>query len=315
MKLDGIRLNIFLCTLILTTYARPSGAGEDEMRPMKLPYTFDFDGPYYPDRSLVFDGEFPKLPHKVMVYKVKHPNISDESVRNLARKFVEIPPGGKVQREPDMGGLCLVETEDRFVHVHAATGSILFDRKFDKKGNANSKTLPSKQRCSEIAEEYLKKRDLLPKDAYLWRTLERPDPGTVRTVYKRRINGYEAIGAGAHILVTIDANGEVIHLLKQWQELVPYKLYPIKPPEQAFEELQDGKGMLFHGGEGTINKITLVYYTSPMKQNYVQPVYRFEGVGPNGWFCGEIPAIKKEYLKPRETKKGPRVKTSHRTKK
>ena len=64
-----------------------------------------------------------------------------------------------------------------------------------------------------------------------------------------------------------------------------------------------------HGGEGKVEDVTLRYYTSPEKQEYVQPVYYFDCNGPGGKFYGVVPAIKDEYLKPRETKAATRTQT------
>jgi ribosomal protein L40E len=43
-----------------------------------------------------------------------------------------------------------------------------------------------------------------------------------------------------------------------------------------------------------------VYYTSPQKQAYVQPIYYFECTGSERDFYGVVPAIKGEYLEPRQ---------------
>jgi len=76
--------------------------------------------------------------------------------------------------------------------------------------------------------------------------------------------------------------------------------YHVKSPQEAFEELQKGKGVLMHGEKGRVKSITLRYYASPQKQDYLQPVYYFDCAGPVHHFYGVVPALKAEHVKSAE---------------
>jgi ribosomal protein L40E len=197
-------------------------------------------------------------------------------------------------------GLYWLKSGNKLVEVNPVTGWLNVTKIRRKDGKTIAKSCPSKEEGKNIAEQYLKKRGLLPKDAYLWRVIRKPGKEVVRVGYLRKIGPYKTSGAGAQILVTVGPGGEVIDLRKNWQDLVPYKTYPIKSPQDALAELQQGKAVLSKGGSGKVEEITLRYYTSPQKQKYVQPIYYFECSGENGTFKGEVPAIKAEYLRPRE---------------
>ena len=123
----------------------------------------------------------------------------------------------------------------------------------------------------------------------------------MRVSFRRKIGAYETYGAGAKLRVAVSPDGEVAEVRKTWQQLIQFKAYPIKTPQQALDELQNGQGNLMNGWRGKVNKITIRYYTSPQKQDYVQPIYYFECSSPNGnFFNGSVPAIKQEYLKTKE---------------
>jgi hypothetical protein len=69
--------------------------------------------------------------------------------------------------------------------------------------------------------------------------------------------------------------------------------YPLKGGQQAWAELQNGKGHIAHLGQNTdgnitIRKIYLAYYEAVDPQTYIQPIYVFEG---DRDFFAYVPAI------------------------
>ena len=274
---------------------------ENPQRLEKLPFTFDFDGPFYPNPSLVFEEVFPNVPKAIMVYKVKDPNITEAFVRNLAQKF-DIPADAELKRTSRLG-LYWLKTPSHHLEVDPSNGWFNITKMREQDSRiAIEKNYPSKKDCENIAKEYLKKHNLLSKDVYLRGIADNTNSSwqSMSVGFERNISGYKTWGAGGEILVEIGPGGEIVAVLKAWQELVPYKPYPIKNPQDALEELRNAKGLLMHGCEGKVNQITLRYYTSPQKQDYVQPIYYFECTGAKGDFYGVVPAIKQEYLKSKE---------------
>ncbi len=69
--------------------------------------------------------------------------------------------------------------------------------------------------------------------------------------------------------------------------------YPLRPVQQAWEELQAGKGFVAQIDNGisaiTIRKVTLAYFDSFEPQKYIQPVYVFSG---DNHFVGYVQAVK-----------------------
>lgn len=72
--------------------------------------------------------------------------------------------------------------------------------------------------------------------------------------------------------------------------------YPLKTSQEAWRVLQAGEGYIVNKGENdtaTIRSVDLGYYDTFNEQEYLQPVYVFEG---DGGFMGYVPAIDPEYL-------------------
>jgi len=73
--------------------------------------------------------------------------------------------------------------------------------------------------------------------------------------------------------------------------------YPIKSAQEAWEELKNRAGFIarWQGktGKATIRKAYLAYYDSPEYQNFLQPIFVFEG---DYNFVAYVPAIKDEWL-------------------
>jgi hypothetical protein len=72
--------------------------------------------------------------------------------------------------------------------------------------------------------------------------------------------------------------------------------YPLKPINDAWQELQGGKGYLANLGQNedqvTVRKIYLAYYDSQEPQDFLQPIYVFEG---DQNFFSYVPAIAAEW--------------------
>jgi hypothetical protein len=262
----------------------------------KLPDTFDQDGPYYPEISLEFEAQFPKLPKKMMVYKVKDPNVTEAHVCQLAQKHFGLTRKAKLSRSKAMNHYRLKEDDWQF-EVSPISGAFKIRKIIPNDLQSDvKKKYPSKEQCRPIAENYLKKRSLLERDTYIRRVVDNTKGAGVMSVgLGRLIGGYKSWGAGSEIILDIGPAGETIKVRKAWQTLAPYKMYPIKSCRKALEELQAGKGILMNGSKGKVNQITLRYYTSPARQEYVQPIYYFYCNGPEGSFYGVVPAIKAEH--------------------
>lgn len=71
--------------------------------------------------------------------------------------------------------------------------------------------------------------------------------------------------------------------------------YPLKTGEEGFEELKAGGGTIILGGEQTeaiIRNVYLAYLDTKQHQDFLQPIFVFEG---DGGFVAYVPAIRKEW--------------------
>ncbi|KKU58282.1 MAG: hypothetical protein UX80_C0004G0033 [Candidatus Amesbacteria bacterium GW2011_GWA2_47_11b] len=73
-----------------------------------------------------------------------------------------------------------------------------------------------------------------------------------------------------------------------------FSTYPLKGVDKAWAELQAGSGYIAHAGaaQAVVRKASLAYYESGTPQEFLQPVYVFEG---DGGFVGYVPAVNQEY--------------------
>lgn len=78
-------------------------------------------------------------------------------------------------------------------------------------------------------------------------------------------------------------------------DLQNFGTYPIKTPEQAFDDLKNGEGFVAiepRTSSVSVTKVYLGYYLSEEYSSYLEPVYVFEG--PD--FAALVPALSSEYI-------------------
>jgi mRNA-degrading endonuclease RelE of RelBE toxin-antitoxin system len=236
----------------------------------------------------------------MIVYKIIRPqNITEAYVREVAEKCFGMPPDAKIAVPEGSSNLYRLRTDKYLFRFESDTGffSIYKYTKARQKQSRDRKDFPSDEECEKIATEYLKERGLLPEDAYLRGVGDSTSSRVMSVAFGKKIDGYKGWGPGAQILVHIGPDGEIVKVLKQWIELEPWKMAPIKTPKEALKELRKGKAFM-GGHRGKITNICLRYDTPSGLAPYSQPVYWFDYTGPSGYkFYAAVPAIKSEYLK------------------
>jgi hypothetical protein len=259
------------------------------------------------ERVFQFDGEFPKMPDKMLLYKILRPeNVTEAYVRELAKKYFNMPSDAVFKRN---GPYCNLNTENHHFMFEASTGffNIFKHKKARARLSDDRKDYPSEEDCKRIATEYLKERGLLPEDAYLSGTADNIGAvGAISVWFGRTgIGQFKAWGGGSEILVEVGVDGEITKVAKRWLEFEPYKLAPIIAAKEAFERLKHGNALL--AGSGKVTKITLAYLVEPVG-DYIQPVYSFRFERPGAYAA--VPALKQEYLKSQEEMIRERQRTS-----
>lgn len=123
--------------------------------------------------------------------------------------------------------------------------------------------------------------------------------------YRPDINGYPIVtstyyNSPHYVLFGFDASGNrvvraQVKFIERSQDQTGQ--YPIRTSEQAWQDLQAGKGNVVsstkESGEIVIKKIFLAYYDPDVYQEYLQPVYVFLG---DDKYVGYVPAVTDEYL-------------------
>jgi len=306
-------LAVVVCSVIVTVFVI---SGDDVTtiesrsdypvldRGEKLPdISIDWYRPNPPGGPLKFKfvGSFPKVPKRILVYKVLRPkNVTEADVRELAEKYFDMPKDAEMSRSGGSINLYWLETDTHLFEFFPRTGffNILKHEKMRKKLSEDRKDYPSDEECKKIATEYLKERGLLPEDAYLCGVYDVniESVGAMQVTFCRKIGQCDIWGHGSEILVEIGVAGEITSVSIRWVEYEPYKLAPIKSPKEAVKQLKYGRALLMTSS-GKATGMKLAYHTHP-NDDYIQPVYSF-GFGDKDSYA-LVPAIKPEYLKSEE---------------
>jgi len=77
-----------------------------------------------------------------------------------------------------------------------------------------------------------------------------------------------------------------------------FATYPLKSAQTAWQEMQGGKGYIANLGENqsgniVIRNVSLAYYDADQPQNFLQPIYVFEG---DNNFIGFVPAVSPQWM-------------------
>ena len=119
-----------------------------------------------------------------------------------------------------------------------------------------------------------------------------------------RMYGSEGYKGSAHAIISGGFKGadSIVEFEFSYQEVDYQQMetYPIKSSQEALRLLQTGKGYVAEfksQEEVVIRQVSLGYYQSDDEQDYLQPVYVFEG---DGEFLGYVPALSVEYIQTQE---------------
>jgi len=170
----------------------------------------------------------------------------------------------------------------------------------------NSKDLPSNQQAAQEAKSFLNNNDLLPEDLatgtaeFNYLKFNPPELISVASLSEAdfvRVNLFRTDLNDLKILPPNPKNALVSIMFSGMKTIgkriievnyVYYPIYtetiatyPLKNIQTAWQELQNNEGYIANLGQNsqaiTIRKVYLAYYDSERPQNYLQPIYVFEG--------------------------------------
>jgi hypothetical protein len=190
----------------------------------------------------------------------------------------------------------------------------------------SNKNLPDDYEAVQRVKNFLKNSDLLPRDiataageivylkslgGELQPAVSYSDADFIQVDLNRipidkihRMYGSEGYKGSVHAVLSgaFKGTNSIVELEYSYQE-VDYQqveTYPIRTSQQAFRSLQAGEGYVISDEEVTeaiIRKVTLGYYQADEEQDYLQPIFVFEG---DNEFIAYVPAVSLEYLQTQE---------------
>ena len=185
----------------------------------------------------------------------------------------------------------------------------------------NNPNLVTVDQALRKTKSFLSRGDFLPEDInsgpaeFIYLNYNQPEFNQVLAVtdadfirvnlYRKAINNLEVFPADPDLanvsaLISRSEQQGVVEL-KYSYFTVQYDVagtYPLKSSTEAWTELKQGKGYIARLGENTSNqatirKVYLGYYDPPDQQNFLQPIFVFEG---DQNFLAYIAAVKNEWV-------------------
>lgn len=210
----------------------------------------------------------------------------------------------------------------------------IFNNNFEISSNYLSKPellsgnkLPDDFEAVRLVKDFLKNSDLLPRDiataageivylkslggevlpavSYSDADFLQIDLNRVPIDDRHRMYGPDGYKGSAHAIISGALNGKdsIVAMEFSYQEVDYQQMetYPVTSSQEALRSLQAGKGYIAsyedQEEEVIIRQVSLGYYQSNEEQDYLQPVYVFEG---DNDFIGYVPATAAEYIQTQE---------------
>jgi hypothetical protein len=255
----------------------------------------------------------PEIPEKMMVYKTVDPYITGDDITQLKDVFNidgKIINRGKqyVVREGNprfkVNNLKYGADYNKVLEVfkQPGTGYLRFTNIKMLGREEKARNLPSEDEAINIAEEFLKRNNLLPDNTFFnkvgyYEFMEFDSNGltidsgvsAISVSFGFTIGDIKVEGPGAKVSVTFGDDSEIISVLKCWREITPnekHEIIPFQdvydsfkerwPPEATDSEQKEQADILT---TVNIREVYLTYYAESgcIPQSYIEPVYVFRG--------------------------------------
>ncbi len=275
---------------------------DSEQLPAVFSYPIDAPGPKIEDPNVTFVGRWPNVPGKMMIYRVKWPDVNEAYARAIGERYCGFSSDAKFSREDwseTLGCLRLTSGVANLAVYRNGGSFSLFP--LPRVFNYDPNDFPPPEQWQKIATGYLVERGLMPEDAVFERAVPNIErTGEIIVQFRRLIHGYRSCGTGGRIQITIGEGGFVYELSYAWENLEPVKKVCIRSPQEALKSLAASQGSL-REKNARIEKISLRYSCPLYGCEYFQPVYYFEGTCPNGDLWGvAAPALPDHRIQSKE---------------
>ncbi len=304
----------------------PPTVGFGLLPPLRFPIKTDADKPASYQLQTA-NGSFPDFGDRARVYFMPKSNASllaDQRAKQIASGygfvFAPSPLDTRTYRwtkssplqatlQMDIQNLTFTLTTDYLSHPELLVQKDLPDQSHAeslvKSFIASGQNVPSDISTVSAQISYLKSagNDVAPAVSFSDADFVQVD--LTRTPIDNQIPFYTQAGRRGIVHAILVSNGNNITGRDQIVQMEDYyhpidytevQTYPIRPPAQAWQTLQGGEGYIVNKGTNptaTVRTVSLGYYDDTQEQQYMQPVYVFEG---DGGFMGFVPAVDPRYI-------------------
>jgi len=250
----------------------------------------------------VYPKKIPKHIKKIAMYRTyKHRTFSrreKSAVKQFESRIKQFSGLFKARSEPiDSGDLMLFREKDYTLEIYRASDSLWWTHNelaYREKAPRGAK-LPDEKQAYKIAEEYLRKYDLVNEYSKFssvdyteaaYSSSPKENPISAKTEahvnYKFSLDRIPVLGPGAKIQVSLVENSTMSELLYFWREPIKEKSNEIIHPEEALKKItNDPRFMRLSSKTAVVNlhKMQLGYFalTPSDFQRYLIPVYAVDG--------------------------------------
>lgn len=264
--------------------------------------------------GVTFNEKLSNVPAEVNVYDLSKLDSSDSSLRAIANSIGFVGKSKEYNSSNDFNSF----TEGQhMVQIYKQSGAFEY-RDLEKYGveynSSNKKWSISDDRSQEIAEQFLKKLNLVDASELIFQKVTHLKGATHSldsdsreeyiidsgVIFSRTIDKIDVLGPGGNCMVNIDLNGDLVgfsHLMRPIKSLID--TVKIIPPESVLGDIE--KKFKEMGGEIVVTKSRFGYFELGKGdlQTKLQPVYSFiyeiHNDGIDKKFAAVIPAGTKTY--------------------
>jgi hypothetical protein len=242
--------------------------------------------------------EQPQPEKTVFVYTFERPAVMDSNdSKKLIERFLGARDVGDLYKSSDNTLYYVSKTDVSETFEHDINnGNFTYNKSMKKYTGDYVPQLPGKEDATKLAEEFLSKNALLPRNRNELKLVhfgglrastvidgKKAGPVIDEMVtinYARVIDNTPVIGPGSKIVVKLGDKGEVMGVIRRWRELVAGSRKPVQPQEMIYQQEAEEmarRQVMTEYGEGTSYRILgsgRAYYDN--NGSILQPVYTFE---------------------------------------
>jgi hypothetical protein len=242
---------------------------------------------------------YPSVPAQVEVYKVLHPKRDRAWAEAFAKERLNLKGPFECK---ELSMLLNLTNRKWELDIDKTNGSFFLRNLAPA---LSGKKYPTPEQTVRIAKRFLKLHNLDVSRGRFSKVVDNTKGADVMSVgVAFTLGGLDVRGAGTRIIVDVGKGSRVDEVFVAMPDTRAIGAYKIISPGEAFQALKAGKGQFMWGFKGRIEAVSLVYFSSPERQEYLLPVYVFDGVSGDSpkpddeGFVGFVDALSPEYVLP-----------------